>query len=304
MFTLFGYTGSELVGKKIDILLPMRLVNKHRSHTKKFFISPYSKVMGAKLNNIIAKHSDGHEFTVEVSLACIKKKGKYLICSTIRDVSQRKLNELLIKHTSKTLAMASLGKPSIEIYNSICIFYEDRYYPNMSSSILRLDGNHLRHCSSPSLPEKYINAIDGVQIGENVGSCGTAAFYGKEVIVDDIENDPLWSNFRDVALKFNLKACWSEPIFNRQDKVVGTFAMYFNKPYTPTNIQLHEIRSASKLVSIIMEREANDKEIEYLINTDYLTSLYNRRFFMDAFDRELKRAKRFDIEFVINNIRY
>ena len=107
--------------------------------------------------------------------------------------------------------------------------------PGMLASILLLDpdGIHVRHGAAPDLPEDYVRAIDGLTIGPQAGSCGTAAFTRKAVIVGDIATDPLWNDYRSMALKHDLRACWSTPIFDSERRVLGTFAMYFRAPGLP-----------------------------------------------------------------------
>lgn len=99
----------------------------------------------------------------------------------------------------------------------------------MLASILILDesGRHLLHGAGPSLPEAYNAAIERLEIGPAVGSCGTAAFHDKTVTVFDIANDPLWANFRELALQHGLRACWSTPIHGSDGRVLGTFANYY-----------------------------------------------------------------------------
>ena len=108
--------------------------------------------------------------------------------------------------------------------------------PEMVCSVLLLDddGVHLRHGAGPSLPDEYNRAIDGVTIGPNVGSCGTAAFRGESIIVEYIASDPLWANFKGLALSHGLRACWSTPILDSQQQVLGTFAVYYREPAQPT----------------------------------------------------------------------
>ena len=92
--------------------------------------------------------------------------------------------------------------------------------------VLDADGTHLRHGAAPRLPDDYNRAVDGVVIGEGVGSCGTAAFRGTPVFVDDIATDPLWAPYRDLAESAGLAACWSTPILDADGTVLGTFAVY------------------------------------------------------------------------------
>ena len=112
----------------------------------------------------------------------------------------------------------------------------------LRTSILLLDesGRHLRHGAAPRLPRSYCDSIDGSEIGPVAGSCGTAAFTRKPVYVTDIENDPLWADYRDIALKHGLRACWSTPIFNG-DAILGTFAIYHSTPRSPTPAEVKSI---------------------------------------------------------------
>lgn len=105
---------------------------------------------------------------------------------------------------------------------------------DLLTSILLLDGNSLSHCAAPSLPKSYCEAIDGVEIGPNVGSCGTAAYSKLPVYVTDIATDPLWTDYRELALQHGLRACWSTPIFDDGNKAIGTFAIYHLTPRGPT----------------------------------------------------------------------
>ena len=100
----------------------------------------------------------------------------------------------------------------------------ERQSGDMLCSILLLDGNSLRHGAAPSLPDEYNRAIDGATIGPAAGSCGTAAFTKSTVIVSDIALDPLWADYKDLALSHGLQACWSTPILCPSGEVLGTFA--------------------------------------------------------------------------------
>ncbi|MFC4071810.1 GAF domain-containing protein [Actinoplanes subglobosus] len=100
------------------------------------------------------------------------------------------------------------------------------------------DGRHLRHGAAPSLPAFYNEAIDGIATGEGVGSCGTAAHRREPVIVTDIAADPFWTEFRDLATRAGLAACWSTPILARDGALLGTFAMYHRTPRVPQDTDL------------------------------------------------------------------
>ena len=125
--------------------------------------------------------------------------------------------------------MIAAGAPLSETLEELIRYVESRSRAGMIASILVLDkdGKHLRHGAGPSLPEAYNKAIDGLEIGPEVGSCGTAAHFNKPVVVFDIANNRLWEKFKDLALGHGLRACWSTPIRGADGKVLGTFANYY-----------------------------------------------------------------------------
>ena len=131
-------------------------------------------------------------------------------------------------------------------------------------SILLLDedGKTLRHGAAPSLPELYCAAIDGAEIGPKVGSCGTAAFTGQPVFVSDIATDPLWEDFRDLALSCGLRACWSTPILTSQRKVIGTFAMYHREPREPTVRDLALVDLITQTAALVIDRKRDKAALD------------------------------------------
>ncbi|HEX2850749.1 MAG TPA: SpoIIE family protein phosphatase [Acidimicrobiales bacterium] len=131
-------------------------------------------------------------------------------------------------------------------------------------SVLLLDddGVHLRHGAAPSLPAFYNEAIDGVEIGPSVGSCGTAAYRREQVIVEDIATDPLWDDFRDVALRAGLRACWSTPIQAADGRVLGTFAMYYPEARRPNDVDLGLIDVLVRIAAVAIERRRADEDRE------------------------------------------
>ncbi|GAB4214234.1 MAG: hypothetical protein Fur007_10060 [Rhodoferax sp.] len=130
-------------------------------------------------------------------------------------------------------------------------------YPEVMSSVLLLDadGQHLRHGAAPSLPPDYYRAIDGVPIGPQGGSCATAAYTRQTVIVSDIAQDPLWQDYRHLALPHGLRACWSVPILSSNGQVLGTFANYHRQPREPLALELQAIKRAAYLVALAIEHQ-------------------------------------------------
>ena len=123
------------------------------------------------------------------------------------------------------------------------------------------DGRSLRHGAAPSLPKSYTAAIDGALIGPCAGSCGTAAYRREPVLVSDITTDPLWDQYRHLALQHGLRACWSTPIFSTASEVIGTFALYSRKPGEPTREQRNVIEQMTHLAAVAIERQRAEEAL-------------------------------------------
>lgn len=144
-------------------------------------------------------------------------------------------DEVRLAHVN-VLEMAVNDRPLKDTLEALIRIVESNSRTGVLGSILLLDedGQHLRHGAAPSLPDAYCAAIDGAKIGPSAGSCGTAAFSAKPVFVNDIASDPLWEEFKAVALPHGLRACWSTPIIASGRRVLGTFAMYHREPREAT----------------------------------------------------------------------
>ena len=152
-----------------------------------------------------------------------------------------------------------------DILTSIITYVEEES-PQSLCSILLLDkeGKHLLMGAAPSLPDFYNKAIHGVEIGDNTGSCGTAAFHKKRIIVEDIQNHPYWENYKDLAAQADLASCWSEPIWGSNNKVLGTFAIYHRQPSSPSRDNISLIEMISKLVAVAIEQTQSHDRLQLL----------------------------------------
>jgi GAF domain-containing protein len=150
--------------------------------------------------------------------------------------------------------------PLSKILSELVLMIE-RQSPDMLCSILLLsdDGNHVKHAVAPSLPENYVKVIDGSPIGPKHGSCGTAMWRGKPVIVSNIATDPLWDEYRNFAWAIGVAACWSTPILSTKGKVLGSFAMYYREPRSPNGEESYLTDAATKLAAQAIERNASRK---------------------------------------------
>lgn len=151
------------------------------------------------------------------------------------------------------------GSPLHETLAELVRIVEDASPSGVLGSILVLDddGRHLRHGGAPSLPDAYNAAIDGLEIGPEVGSCGTAAYTNETVSVYDVSTNPLWANFRDLAFQHGLRACWSTPIRGTDGRVVGTFANYYRvvRDPSPVDRELTDMITRAAAKAIEHDRE-------------------------------------------------
>jgi signal transduction histidine kinase len=184
------------------------------------------------------------------------KPGRVEFVGAVMDLTGRKRDELLLAGERRLLEMIARGNSRAVILDALCRLVEELAGGSLTS-ILLLDpkASCLRHGAAPSLPAAYTDALDGTVIGRSVGSCGTAAYRGEPVVVADIATDPLWADFRDLALAHGLRACWSTPIVSSDGRVLGTFAIYYREPHTPTAYEHTIIDQITHIASIAIERE-------------------------------------------------
>jgi signal transduction histidine kinase/PAS domain-containing protein len=190
-------------------------------------------------------------------------EGDIEFIGAVMDVSERKRREAQVTGEKRLLEMIARGGPLQPILENLCRNGE-KLAGNVLVSILLVspDGKRLRHGAAPSLPKSYTEAIDGALIGPLAGSCGTAVYRREPVLVSDISTDPLWENYRDLALPLGLRACWSTPIFSTAREVVGTFALYSREPGLPTLEQRNVIEQMTHLAAVAIERERAEEALQ------------------------------------------
>ena len=166
-----------------------------------------------------------------------------------------------VRHYAENLELNNQILSQINQHKALPVVLEqlalkvETLHPSMLCSILLLDydGKTLRTATAPSLPNFYNQAIDGTEFGDNIGSCGTAAFRGERIIVEDIQQHPYWTPFRDLASKAGLQSCWSQPFKNQEGRVLGTFAVYHSQKRQPTEFELSLISDYAALAQLAVE---------------------------------------------------
>lgn len=178
---------------------------------------------------------------------------------TIADISKRKTAEAREAHSLQLIAE---GAPSTAVLEAITRNVEAGY-PGMRCSIMLADtaGDRLQIKTAPNLPDFVKEAIDGMPIAQNSGCCGTAAYSGMRVISTDIFADAHMEPFFKLAMKANLRACWSEPIVSSLGKVLGTLACYHSEPHNPSQPEIQAVVTAARLAALAIEREWKEQAL-------------------------------------------
>jgi formate hydrogenlyase transcriptional activator len=172
------------------------------------------------------------------------------------DIEDRKRAEALLAAEIRTLEMIANGARVADILENLCDTI-DAQGRNVLSAVMLMDadGLCLRPVAGPRLPKAWVEAITPLKIGPEIGSCGSAAFLQQRVIVSDIATDPLWVDYRDIALSHGLRAAWSQPLLSKDQQVLGTFGMYYAEPRIPGETDLRLIEGAGHIAVIAIEGE-------------------------------------------------
>ena len=172
-----------------------------------------------------------------------------------RNISERKQFEARERIRLRTFELLAQSGEQQEILDLIASYVEEGR-PDLRSSIMLVDdsGQHLHTVCAPRLPASYLEAIDGIPVGDGIGACGTAAWRRETVCIDDIASHPYWSAAKDLALDAGLQACWSEPIVGATGNMLGTFCIYRTQTGSPSAADLELARQASHLAAVAIER--------------------------------------------------
>lgn len=174
------------------------------------------------------------------------------------DIDERKRAEALLAGEKRMLEMIAQGDALPTVLDALCRLVETVTSDSLAAILLLDSDGKLWHAASPSLPASYTEGMGGIAIGPEIGSCGTAAYRREPVIICDISTDPLWVEYRSVALAHGLRASWSTPIFSSNGQILGTFAILSHEPRSPSPQHHHLIEQITHLASIAIDRKRSE----------------------------------------------
>ncbi|MGB3511984.1 MAG: PAS domain S-box protein, partial [Microcoleaceae cyanobacterium] len=255
---IFGYSAREIIGRKgLEMIVD-------RNDRGNF--------------DIITEIPQGSSYRINENLT---KAGKTIICewydtplvnpegtiigfaSIAIDITERKQQELLQNAQNTVLKMVAEGRSLHEVLLELTTRI-DELLPNLHSAIMLVeaDGEYLRPFVAPNVPQVWLQAIDPIPV-DNICSCSRAVYLRQRVIIEDIVNDPLCATLEDPALLSGLHSCWSEPILSSgEDKVLGSFVMYFSNKRSPETRELEILESLARLTSLIIEHKQAEIELK------------------------------------------
>ncbi|MGZ3708664.1 MAG: PAS domain S-box protein, partial [Bdellovibrionota bacterium] len=260
MAAIFGRTVEEMLGKemfsfmdKSEEQVARQNMVRRRAGVREQFEFVFRKKDGSKV------------WTLMGSNPVYDKQGRFAgALAMVTDLTQKHTNEMILGAQKDIFALLVKGE-SLRVALAVLLRAIEGVIDGVEASVLLTeeDGLHLRTAAAPSLPPEFSRSIDGGAIGPKAGSFGTAAYRKEVVITEDIASDPLWEDFRDLALKHGLRACWSSPILSRDSRVLGTFALYFLVPRRPTALELDLVKDVTAVARL---------SIEYVQNRDSLAN--------------------------------
>jgi diguanylate cyclase (GGDEF)-like protein/PAS domain S-box-containing protein len=268
---LFGYSVEEAKGRQANELLVGRYTDRRTLARLRRGID--DQASGEE--EFLSYDKNGEEIWISADVKAFRDgRGRirniFALLTDITETRQlRSLQQLIMSALADEISIT-------DIADRLCRRVEE-IAPDVVSSLLYVDAGGLLHpLGGPSLPDDYSQALDGVAIGPDIGSCGSAAYYGTPVLATDLDTDPRWQPFKTRPLEVGLRACWSTPIKAKDGRVIGTFAFYFRESRPPSRWHQRIVEACVHLSALAIERKEARTQIARLAYYDMLTGLPNR----------------------------
>jgi PAS domain S-box-containing protein len=259
---LFGLTEVELLHADLAALLPATQPDGRDSAA--LFASQMAQVLAGDVRVFEAtfRHSSGREVACEMRMVALTRPEHRLMHIRIVDISARKRAEALRDGKNMLLEMIAGGAPLHATLDQLMLLIEGQSEGVLCSIVLLSeDGQTLEGGAGPSLPAAYLASLNGLRIGPDAGSCGSAMYLRQPVVVADLMHDARWAPYRHLAEPYGLRACWSMPILRDKDHVLGSFAMYYKEVRSPTDEERKLIAAAGDLAGIAIASTRREDEL-------------------------------------------
>lgn len=204
-----------------------------------------------------------HRFFLNSAIEVKDNKGQSIrSIGFLQDITEQKLSEHLTFSENAVLEQIITNQPLKQIAETLVLKFEEVFPYSMCSLLTYQDSTKTLHnLASPSLLKDYVDRIDGLDISSYQGSCGRAIQTKSYVIVTDTYTDPIWEGYSDFMKRFRLKTCWSFPILSAQNKVLGTFAVYFHSSREPMTVEIEYIQRWANIITLAFEASKRDQNL-------------------------------------------
>jgi diguanylate cyclase (GGDEF)-like protein/PAS domain S-box-containing protein len=289
MAQMLGYDAAELTGRPMLGLVDRESQPSVLAHLER------CRQGAREQYDLKLQRQDGHELWAILSASPLfDRQGGYTgaLCM-LTDITERKRAELLRAEEKRVLEMLAKGFHLHEVLVVLLQAMELQFLPGMATAML-LDETGLMFTEllGPHLPARFLSAHFDLAIGPDVGPCAAAAFYNQAVIVADIDACTQWPDFRELALRYGISACWANPIRTSKGEVLGVLSLNYRQPRAPDARQLELMEKITHLAGIAVERKQSEQQLAHLAQYDMLTGLPNRMHFNSRLQENLAHARR------------
>jgi signal transduction histidine kinase/HAMP domain-containing protein len=252
--------GMELALALLALIVAMHLIRRRVLLPIQKMTSAMRAVAGGDLSAPLPEKLFSRELRAMAAAVAVFKENARQLQTENRE---RRRMERQLTVERGILEMAAAGAPLEEILAALCRGMEQQLDDALCSVVLlREDGLHISVAAAPNMPPKIAAAYEGVSIGPEMGSCGTAIYRRMPIIVTDVENDPRWERFKDVVLPHGLRSCWSLPILTAEGEALGAFAIYSRQVREPKDWEMERARRAVQLASLTISSRRAAEQLE------------------------------------------
>ncbi|MBS1531137.1 MAG: PAS domain S-box protein, partial [Bacteroidetes bacterium] len=253
----YGYTKKELLQLSVTDLCPqedvplLEKVIKEDIRDKEFY-----------RHNLRHRKKNGEIMYMDITGHAMNFDGKKVSLKLANDVTESRYFHEMDKLERKILELNAMKSKNLPAIINTYLSGIENLHEGLLCSMQLVKGSALYNLAAPSLPQAYLDQIEGIPIGNNVGSCGTAAFLKQKVIVTDIENDSRWADYKDVAKKFGFTTCWSFPIIDNNGDVIATFACYYREIKAPAALEENTVQRAADILQVLLENHQREQALK------------------------------------------
>ncbi len=287
---MLGYQRGQALEMQLAQLLPPGSAEDPGHRLDSYLLSGDWKLQDSRLEAVLVR-ADGSTFSAEVRLGELRRGGSRLVLMSLRDITGEQQTELLNRERLTVVEMISRHQPLEEVLAKLARMIDHQVQGSCCALMLR-QGDRLSPVAAPDLPADFTACLRDLSADSARTSCAEVLATGATSVVADIAASAMREDLRTAALRNGLRACWSAPIVSSEGMVVGTIAVYLNRPQEPTRGQLELLEAAGRLASVCLEQHELTRQLAHRAHHDPLTGLPNRASFEDHAKRAIAGARR------------